>query len=136
MINYSDLRFGNLVTRNYVGQEVTCKITGINEGYIEIQQFPHGQTFSKADPIALDPILLSGDWLLKFGFEQGDHVTLSRDFYQIKVGGSLLQINPDNGVVWFERNENKFNNPQLIKFVHQMQNLYYAMTGIEIHISE
>lgn len=78
------------------------------------------------------PIPLTKNWLLQHGFKQGDNTTTNDSFYEIPVGGSLLGINPDNGVVWITRGKNSFNNPALIESVHQLQNLYFALTNKEL----
>lgn len=80
-------------------------------------------------------ILLTEDWLLKLGFKRNDNTKVSDSFYWIMVGGSEFNINPDNGVVWINRGENIFNNPCLIEYVHQLQNIYYALTGVELSVS-
>jgi hypothetical protein len=74
-------------------------------------------------------IPLTEEWLIKFGFE--DH---NGSFFKIPVGISELHINPDNGVVWIENNKSVFNNPALIDYVHQLMNLYFALTGTELTI--
>lgn len=74
-------------------------------------------------------ILLTEEWLLKLCFEQG----YNDSFFKIKLSASELHINPDNGVVWIYNPVGEaFNNPQLIEFVHQLQNLYFALTGKEL----
>lgn len=82
------------------------------------------------------PIPLTEEWLIKFGFSRGDNKTVSDSFYVHPFGGSELCINPENGVVWIERNESHLNVTQLIEFVHTLQNLYHAWTGEELTIKE
>lgn len=85
-----------------------------------------------------EPIPITDEWLECFGFRRGDligessHLFRSSSFFYIHVGVSELHINPLNGVVWIERDTNKFNNPALIDHVHQLQNLYFALTGKEL----
>ena len=86
--------------------------------------------------INYEPIPLTEEWLIKFGFERNDNTKLSDSFYWIMVGRSELHINPDNGVLWIHRNENIFNNPCLVKHVHQIQNLYFALTGEELILTD
>lgn len=130
----SELRIGNLVINNRNGK--VCEVESLEyEGDTIYVNRDHGWggevDYSGCD---IAPIPLSEEWLIKFGFVQGDHIRLSRSFYEIPVGGSLLQINPDNGVVWIVREGNIFNNPALIEYVHQLQNLYFALTGEELTI--
>jgi hypothetical protein len=81
-------------------------------------------------------IPLDKKWLLDLGFMPNDNTEHSDSFYAIAVGGSALHVNPDNGVVWIYRDKGIFNNPCLIDSVHQLQNLYFALTGEELTIKE
>ena len=74
------------------------------------------------------PIPLTEEWLLKFGFEVNTpnlrwmHPVLLSEVYKTESGGlTLLQ----NGT-------HLTNNP--ILYVHQLQNLYFALTGEELTI--
>lgn len=82
-----------------------------------------------------DPIPITEEWLLRFGFKNSESINKSNSFFYKPVGGSELHINPDNGVVWIERYTNIFNNPALIEYVHQLQNLYFALTGKELQLT-
>jgi len=124
----TELRIGNYVNR--LGNPTT--ILGIQQsekiGYVSTP-------LSGAVTInQIEPTLLTEEWLLKFGFKQGDNKSKSDCFYEIPVGGSGFFINPNNGVVWIERGSNIFNNPALIEYVHQLQNIYFALTGEELQI--
>lgn len=88
---------------------------------------PYGMHSAIIEWDEYEHIPLTEEWLLKFGFV--DH---NGSFYKIPVGGSELFINPGNGVVWIERNDNVFNNPALVPYVHQLQNLYFALTSEEL----
>ena len=67
-----------------------------------------------------EPILLTKEWLLKAGFERlfptGSTYSL-RDFNVSDFG--------ENGIYHYDVK-------QPIKYVHQLQNLYFAMTGEEL----
>lgn len=86
------------------------------------------------------PITLTEEWLDSFGFET-DGVT-----FKIKVNGLrvvLFQINKSNN---YNDNVNEFTvtvyqhkeaiEISRIKYVHQLQNLYFALTGKELTIKE
>ena len=74
------------------------------------------------------PIPLTEEWLLKFGFERTDLIDNSNDdwtwlFYQkdsIYIDGSDLTIETATGIVI------------KVEYVHQLQNLYFALTGEEL----
>jgi hypothetical protein len=67
------------------------------------------------------PILLTEEWLLRFGFVSNPY----QDRYENK--SIHVQCNKTRGVteLWIE-------NMPHIKYVHQIQNLYFALTGEEL----
>ena len=115
----SELRIGNWVTKTVNNEECQIYANGIAN--------LSSQEASVLGRKMFEPIPLTEEWLLEFRFKPHNG-----SFYKIAVGGSELLINPDNGVVWLERNDNGFNNPALIPYVHQLQNLYFALTGNEL----
>lgn len=77
-----------------------------------------------------DAVPLTIAWMIKLGFSKSEN---NDSFYCIKLSASILSINPDNGVVWIDNPIGEaFNNPALIEYVHQLQNLYFALTGEEL----
>lgn len=93
----------------------------------------HDQTFLAQQ---LFPIPLTEEWLLKFGFEDvtGVYYTLhiSPDFklLLIPADGFYPQLNKADENGWQSVSLNK------IEFVHQLQNLYFALTGEELLIAK
>lgn len=127
MIKTKELRIGNLIELRtnddkLVGIEMVKKLEGEDFGYGKL---PNLDNY---------PILLTEKWLFDFGFKKGDNKRINDCFYWIMVGSSEFSINPNNGVVWIENKGNVFNNPALIEYVHQLQNLYFALTGEELII--
>jgi len=73
---------------------------------------------------SLNPIPLSKEWLLKAGF-----VKHSPYF----SNGSIIEFYENNNALFCELpNDNVFYH---IKYVHQLQNLYFALTGVELVFS-
>ncbi|PCH95876.1 MAG: hypothetical protein COB83_07160 [Gammaproteobacteria bacterium] len=70
----------------------------------------------------LKPIPLTEEWLLKFGFQLNDNVARFR----------ALVIYKQDGIWWFDIVLNSVE----IKHVHQLQNLYYALTNKELTIKQ
>ena len=76
----------------------------------------------------IKPIPLTEEWLLKFGLKQ--------------IGGSF-ELNDDNFSLSFEGIEAflcyggyvEQSRPVNCKYVHQLQNLYFALTGTELTIT-
>lgn len=124
-MNSNELRIGNYF------QWSAYASMGIGVGRIT-----HGQQIM--DYINLkEPIPITSEWLERFGFKKNDNNELNDHFYSIPVGGSLLNINPDNGVAWITRlnPKNDINRPGLVIHVHQLQNLYYALTDKELQLT-
>jgi hypothetical protein len=113
----NDLRIGNLV---YVSDNETNiifkEITPIN-----IHNLMHLTGWDKSPiDIEFEPIQLTEEWLLKFGFEKNGTIAI------------LYTLN--NVDVW-ELNGGFANILDLpIQYVHQLQNLYFALTNQELTI--
>lgn len=70
------------------------------------------------------PIPLTEEWLLKFGFEKDED----------EEGTWYNQIALYEGNKCFNYNASFFEHDNFvsIEYVHQLQNLYYALTGLEL----
>lgn len=153
----SELRIGNLVMiKNDLLPETNGEIYsvyGINERYDK--EFPDStstvslrhesrntiyiRTYSQFDEF-VEPIPLTKEWLLKFGFGKKEYpsgVVWHIGFNNL-THGYLFDL------VWLESPE-LINAPNLpfykngrytIYYVHQLQNLYFALTGEELTLSE
>lgn len=132
MIDPKELRIGNIVGYDDLWYVVSSIIEPIELETTHRIGFENSSLRKAARHI--QPIPLTEEWLLRFGFS-GSTPHESPYFYSYAVGASTLRINPDNGVVWIvASNGGLFNNPKLIEHVHQLQNLYFALTGQELTI--
>lgn len=119
----SELRIGNLA--NYKGEVI--KIEGFSK--TTFYYIVGDMLFSVINDIdKLEPIQLTGEWLLKLGFEQyydheNDIHSMKKHFFSF-VSPSMISVN--NQYLIFEENN--------IKYVHQIQNLYFALTSEELTI--
>ena len=78
----------------------------------------------------IKPIPITEEWLLKFGFEK-HHSDYYNKIIMIKEDGEI-KIFPS-----FDVNLSSAISISLfIKYVHQLQNLYFALTGHELTIKE
>jgi hypothetical protein len=117
----SELRIGNWVCDIYEEEEFQLDIVDMCDMDIN------------GDLYRTDPIPLTEEWLLKFGFKKRD--VLSSVLYDMKNPRFSVYLNPpiDKSNKWnilgIEKNIN-------IKHVHQLQNLYFAITGAELTIKE
>lgn len=82
-----------------------------------------------------EPIPLTEEWLIKFGFdnevskEDGWTITIDKDW-------CYLTIDTEGGAILWDNSENldRGNYPtiRVLKHVHELQNLYFALTGEEL----
>jgi len=127
----NELRYGNLLHTNRMElNEVICINTlsrhpETNEILLATNYFPH-LLLSQCEPIPL-----TEEWLLKFGFSKKDvagcdpYYFYNNEFFEI---GWRVDEHLD---VSFSGN-NYSNEFPHIKYVHQLQNLFFALTGEEL----
>lgn len=120
----NELRIGSIININ--GEDITPGI-----GYGVIQDFAQkskGLSNSYLDTLKFTPILITNDWLLNLGF------------YKVSNG---FEIDCNNGI----KINSLFTGKPLtlevhglrsplyeLKYVHQLQNLYFSLTGVELEI--
>lgn len=135
MVEANELRVGNLVHRNdYVSDLFQIRsisqdrIHAIN--VVEIDVVNNTIYSSDCTLSELEPIPLTEEWLLKFGFSVSDQP--SWNVYEIGEWFILLMEKRDTKIILGALADNI---PDVeIKFVHQLQNLYFALTGAELPI--
>lgn len=107
----TELRIGNLVNENgeviKIRQETLCDFAN---GYV-----------------VFEPIPLTEEWLLKFGFKQCEN-----EFW-FEKGILLINTIGTINIKGRKGSEATFNSD--VKFVHLLQNLYFALTGEELELT-
>ncbi|MDV3673644.1 hypothetical protein CMU49_02430 [Elizabethkingia anophelis] len=113
-MNSKELRIGNIVNR--LGEPHF--ITAIHsDGNVGIDTRKHVFIYE------VEPIQLTEEWLLKFGFILKSDI--NGEYYE-KNGVKVL-------ILRSETNHFFFGNPNTKeKFVHELQNYYYGLTGEDI----
>lgn len=117
---YNSLRVGNLVYSSET-QEIQ-KITGITEEHPYIDTI----TFDYLSYDEIFPIPLNDDFVIKLGFISKEYNALE-GIYELN---GVIITNSSNG---FEFNFNGFSSK--LKYVHELQNLYFALTGSELTVA-
>jgi len=74
----------------------------------------------------LKPIPLTEEWLLKFGFES------SQDYYIKPNSGLMIGVTLDGQLYSHFDSDYPLLLNHKIKYVHQLQNLYFAFTNTEL----
>ena len=119
----NELRIGNLILFD-------VKITKANTR--NIAYISNSNRLKNGDSIAFKPIPLTEEWLIRFGFSKS-----KLSLYTILMGNTIFSISPPFKLgewqcdyVWLY-DEYRFTK---IKYVHQLQNLYFALIGEELTI--
>ena len=122
-----ELRIGNYIHPLLDKKEVAeiCYIGENDFGYERLSDKEYFQGNS------IKPIPLTEEWLVKFGFELEDekiyyHLDSYEDIYITKTSYSFSIYNATHFT----------NIKQGIKHVHQLQNLYFALTNEELTIKQ
>ena len=77
----------------------------------------------------IEPIPLNEDWLVKFGFEKPAHSWNGKIFHL-----SEWDAFPLNWCVAMDKNNAVI--VRKLQYVHQLQNLYFALTGTELTLTD
>lgn len=134
------LRIGNIVTINNDSwvefKGVPLIVTGIGDKMDTYNYFPkstesvNAETLDRKNDFAqfdefIEPIPLTEDWLLKFGFDKFSSVQYDRDdFWAIQ----FQEWGKDKGSYYCNHLE------ITIKYVYQLQNHYFALYGEELEL--
>jgi hypothetical protein len=112
-MNPYELRVNNLVhfTKEGVDSEIGHHHLGM------LLSYPSSNDY--------DPIILTEEWLIKFGFVQSEN----NRWYEVKN----FSVSTSGFVAVFIQRD--WSNLDLkIEYIHQLQNLYFALTGEELII--
>lgn len=116
-----DLRIGNYICTSYMRNNV-FKVTAIYSDRVDFESLS-GDFKSDIIPIYVEPISITRDWLLKFGFRYNTpFYNDASDIYFYENNGKLFCEIPDDTTLLH------------IQYVHQLQNLYYFFTNSELVI--
>jgi hypothetical protein len=147
MLTYKDLRIGNYVHYHGGDDGSFCRkgqprflapVTDLGRWGISWECLEETPKYYHN---SIEGIRLTSEWLERFGFEKGDvdifadPETGDNDFeygYKIKENNNLLFWIYKRKQAGYETGKASIE----IKFVHQLQNLFFALTGSELTIKE
>ena len=120
----NELRIGNLIQDN-------------NKEWIVSAQLIYSVVEGNGYLAGFKPIPLTEEWLVKFGFKVehlnfGAYETKLNDFFNLQFE-LKNQWNEKDGFHLYV-NGGEYDSNVFIKYVHQLQNLYFALTGEELTI--
>jgi len=124
----SELRIGNWINfNNKIGGQVHG--VDINGNYQITPLFFRGEREDFEINNYYRPIPLNEEWLLKFGFEKRSHL------YSVDIDRyNKINYNSDQKI--FFSGQLGFSIQHDIQYVHQLQNLYKALTNEELKLNE
>lgn len=130
----SELRIGNCIQYN----GVICIVEGIKKGVL----YSQGDTYCLK---RFQPILLTKEWLIKLGFKKYEWT----DAYFVKLGNKhlMIQFFKDDTFTFFTKiskdsggqkmkGRDYFLHDLKVKYVHQLQNIYFALKGKELILKQ
>lgn len=130
----SELRLGNLL--NYVDQTVyvlgvrQCTEFMLPRHNLELGYFKDSIGFERSEfDENIQPIPLTEEWLLKFGFGRASET----DWIWAYKGYHHFRIDFDEGIGGIDGYRNSYRE---FNYVHQLQNLYFALVGEELTVKE
>lgn len=115
----NDLRIGNLVLNEDGG---VCKLFNIHEGYINHK-----------------PIPLTEEWLLKFGFTPDERKIVYDHPLPKEPENEHKDLGTKYPAFFMNNRLNRWmdcHTRVCIDYVHQLQNLYFALTGEELEVKQ
>lgn len=126
----TELRIGNLVSHDGITREVTeIGTKEMREGICGYVRFKNIGTWLEHNQKNLvHPIPLTEKWLLRFGFKEFPIQSETHPWSDWELDDFVISM-PYFSFVWGDTETE-------IKYVHQLQNLYHALTGQELKIKE
>lgn len=134
MINANELRLGNWLKNNNAISEIFNPYHQvIGKDISDLCENPLHEAWQQIEPIPLTPEILE-----KAGFtKEDDGISV---YYRLVINRTeCISIEDDWSFGLNAADElstqGYASNPELLKYVHQLQNLYFALTGTELEIN-
>ena len=125
MINEKELRIGNLVMFR---KDKIVEVSNLGNLFETIETV-NGLRYGSDDINEYNPIALTAEWLEKFGFEKLTDKNKGWKQTSFSLNNGRFIVNFDDGLLTVN-----FLIGSEYKYVHQLQNLYFALTNEELNI--
>ena len=130
MIPTNELRIGNYITSKTLRFPCMVCSIGVNPKRLGIEVVSANELTTTIRDFEAEPIPLTEEMVLKCGFGEVGfydnvyHLEYFRIYLDKKSNQGLLKYEDDNDTIEIE-----------VESVHQLQNVYFALTGKELEIS-
>lgn len=128
-----DLRIGNIV--KYHNDDTIFNVIGIDDLGIRVKN-EEQETWIEYD--CFSPIPLNQEWIFALGFIKGmsgDISALFHKYYKTERVFNIEKIE-DKYYLHYSDKYGMFIVGESFKYVHQLQNLYFALTGEELTLKD
>jgi hypothetical protein len=123
-----ELRIGNLIYHHYYTRVPGTPDEKEHFDICKVESIEHELIVNGKNTVAwYQPIPLTEDILLRSGFEK---ITDKKDGFKqssYSIGNGMLIVTFDDGLLSVD-----FGKPLNYKYLHQLQNLYFTLTGTEL----
>ena len=128
----NELRIGNLVfvTRSFNTSEKQAKVKEINLHYLNMVLKWNNNNY-------ITSIILTKEWLLMLGFKYNRINNFGKEYSKTMDDGFIFYIELRCDYVCYITGENNNGEWEIlakIQYVHQLQNIYFALTGKELNL--
>jgi hypothetical protein len=117
MIQANELRLGNLILKNNEIHEISSLF------FVDLHDGTIRENYNNS--YIIEPIPLTEEWFLKFGFRTEETYCFELDDISINTKRELMWV--------FTKCKNNVE-LEFPKYVHELQNLYFALTNNELEI--
>lgn len=141
-MDVKELRIGNYILGNYMDygdfedaekQEICTVLSLDSVGVCEYSIWVEGESASVEHYDSFEGIELTEEWILKLGLSSYQDIKV-KDY-----GFLCIESVNDEKVFYIMGNDNPTYSKMFklnVKYVHQLQNLYFALTGQELTIKQ
>ena len=116
-MNGTELRLGNFIYVDGITEDHVNMVNGISIRLVNVELLIGPQKLSECLPIPITP-----EWLKRFGFKP--------DCNEIQFNLNQFMFENKNNLFYIGQESFK------IQYIHQLQNLYFALTGLTLMIKD
>ena len=129
MLKTNELRVNNIIENGFRKmngfQNNYEKVTMLNDfGEINVFSCPIDRDYSGTGCQMPLGVIITEEWLLNSGFHKTDESIFSKDLFKIEQHIQDYSVFINDVCI---KND--------LEFIHQLQNLYFALTGVELELS-